>query len=466
MRFRVEEIEVREENPFLNDSLNRKPVVELLRDLVCRLDGPFVLAIDSPWGTGKTTVVRMLRSLLKIDGCASVYFNAWKEDYVTDPLVPMVVALDDLSLSEGLAGSGFGDKMAKVKEVATKVAKRGIFAAVKLGTMGVLDLEEVAEDVISTVAVESADDVVSAFRSEKQSLESFRDALATAVSVAGGETDPKPLVFFVDELDRCRPTFAIELLERIKHLFDVKGLIFVLSVDKRQLEAITAAVYGERIDAREYLRRFIDLDLSLPLGSGKVYARSLIERHGLKRIFDERMQHSSSFSYDYSSVVDSFAEFSRALRMSLRQMDRCFTRLALVLMRTPSNYYLDPHPVVFLIIVRSIRPDLYASFAEGDLSPRDLVDEVARISAPRVVETSRRFIVVEAYLIAGDFDSERRKVTIRSMEEVSSDENREGWFRAKEVLSMMRHVRGNGLRDFSSRYLLEKIDLASALADD
>lgn len=135
-------------------------------------------------------------------------------------------------------------------------------------------------------------------------------------------------------------------------------------------------------------------------------------------------------------------------------------------MRTPSNYYLDPHPVVFLIIVRSIRPDLYASFAEGDLSPRDLVDEVARISAPRVVETSRHFIVVEAYLIAGDFDSERRKVTIRSMEEVSSDENREGWFRAKEVLSMMRHVRGNGLRDFSSRYLLEKIDLASALADD
>ena len=89
--------------------------------------------------------------------------------------------------------------------------------------------------------------------------EYFSSLLEKAVGAIQPEDSSKPLLFFIDELDRCRPTFAIEMLERIKHLFDVKNMVFVLSIDKKQLEAITAAVYGERIDASEYLRRFIDL---------------------------------------------------------------------------------------------------------------------------------------------------------------------------------------------------------------
>jgi predicted KAP-like P-loop ATPase len=32
----------------------------------------------------------------------------------------------------------------------------------------------------------------------------------------------KPLIIFIDELDRCRPLYAIECLERIKHIFGIK----------------------------------------------------------------------------------------------------------------------------------------------------------------------------------------------------------------------------------------------------
>ena len=97
--------------------------------------------------------------------------------------------------------------------------------------------------------------------------------LKDAVQAIGEGEPQRPLVFFIDELDRCRPSFAIELLERVKHLFDVKNIVFVLSIDKKQLEAITAAVYGERIDALEYLRRFIDLDFYLPLPHTKDYTK-------------------------------------------------------------------------------------------------------------------------------------------------------------------------------------------------
>lgn len=74
----------------------------------------------------------------------------------------------------------------------------------------------------------------------------------------------KKLIFFIDELDRCRPSFAIELLETIKHLFSVPGVIFVTSLDKSQLSHSVATIYGEKMDTTGYLRRFFDLDYKLP----------------------------------------------------------------------------------------------------------------------------------------------------------------------------------------------------------
>ena len=61
MKYRLPELEVPTDNPFLHDALERKPLVEFLAGLIGRLEGPFVLALDSPWGTGKTTIVKMLQ---------------------------------------------------------------------------------------------------------------------------------------------------------------------------------------------------------------------------------------------------------------------------------------------------------------------------------------------------------------------------------------------------------------------
>lgn len=77
--------------------------------------------------------------------------------------------------------------------------------------------------------------------------------------------DGKPLVIFVDELDRCRPDYAVELLERIKHLFAVENLLVVLSVDTQKLGHAASQVIGfSPEDTDGYLRRFIDLDYRLP----------------------------------------------------------------------------------------------------------------------------------------------------------------------------------------------------------
>lgn len=408
----------------------------------------------------------MLRALLNKEDFTSVYFNAWKEDYVSDPLIPMVAAIDDIPVTETEAGKRFNNRMATVKSVASKVAKRGIVAAVKLATMNTLDLEEVAEDVLSEAAGDAADDLIESFKQEKASLERFRDALEKAVGAIQPEDSSKPLLFFIDELDRCRPTFAIEMLERVKHLFDVKNMVFVLSIDKKQLEAITAAVYGERIDAPEYLRRFIDLEYTLPAVHSKQYTRILIERYGFKDFFDARRRY-SELANDHDNFVETFAQLSRIFGISLRARERCLTRLAVVLTQTPENHYLDPFVACFLIVLRTMRPDLYAALVSGTLAPRKLISSVKEMPGARAFVESRVSTIIEAYFIAGDINRERGETVRNELTALAKSEpsSAEG-IHAQELLEMLNYVARQRFHNFSTSAIANKIDLASRVGDD
>jgi len=337
---------------------------------------------------------------------------------------------------------------------------------VKLATMNAVDLEEATEDMLSETAGDAVDDVIESFKQEKASLERFREALEKAIQAIQSEESPKPLVLFIDELDRCRPTFAIELLERIKHLFDVKNMVFVLSIDKAQLEAITAAVYGERIDAPEYLRRFIDLEYTLPVAHTKQYTRVLIERHGFNSFFEARRSY-SELQYDYDNFVEAFVQLSGIFGMSLRAMERCLTRLAAVLTQTQENQYLDPFVCAFLIVVRTMRPELYKGLTSGELAPRELMAAVINPPGGRAFADSRVPTVIEAYLIAGDIDRVRGEETQKELRELAEREpTTKDTIQARELVDMLRHVSGRSFRGFSTSSVANKIDLASRVGDD
>jgi hypothetical protein len=330
----------------------------------------------------------------------------------------------------------------------------------------VLDVSEVAEDVLSGAAADAADDLIESFKQERASLERFRAALEDAVKAVQLDGTSKPLLFFIDELDRCRPTFAIELLERVKHLFDIENMVFVLSIDKKQLEAITAAVYGERIDATEYLRRFIDLEYTLPVAHTKQYTRVLIDRHGFKSFFDARKSY-SGLAYDYENFVESFTQLSSTFNISLRASERCLTRLAVVLTQTSENQYLDPFLASFLIVLRTMRPDLYTAFISGELSPRKLMSAVKDMPGGRVLAGSRVSTIIEAYLIAGDIDRERRDDVQRELRALAEVEPAAVDSRlARELIDMLDYVVGAGRYGFSTDHVASKIDLASRVGKD
>ena len=445
MKYRLPELEVLPAAPFENDALERKPLVEFLAKLIGKLGGPFVLALDSPWGTGKTTLVKMLKAQLELDEFQCVYFNAWKVDYVTDPLVALVASLDALHFDNDVAESAFRIQMKAARKITSALAKRVVVAGVKAATMNILDLDSASEVLASNAAGDAAGDIVDAFQREKSALDQFRREIEKAVSHLKASGKKETLVFFIDELDRCRPTFAIEMLERIKHLFDVANIVFVLSVDKKQLEASTAAVYGERINAAEYLRRFIDLEYGIPNAQTKKFTKTLLTRFELDPVFSQRT--GRGVQYDHENFVDVFTELADLFDLSLRARERCVTCLAVVMDQTPSDHYLDPILVAFLLVLRLRNQDLFSSLCKGTASSVDAIKYIEGLPGGVGLVADRTGVIIEAYLLAGDPVEERKEALHKALREKAEDVsgNTSAHVRARELTEMRKHVPG-GMR--------------------
>ncbi|WP_292455784.1 P-loop NTPase fold protein [Methylibium sp.] len=110
-------------------------------------------------------------------------------------------------------------------------------------------LEKEIEAALADGAGEATSDLFDLAVKEGECLAKFREELQAVIAEIRKKNERGNLIVFIDELDRCRPTFAIELLERIKHLFDVPNIVFVLSIDKSQVEVSTSSVYGVGINA-------------------------------------------------------------------------------------------------------------------------------------------------------------------------------------------------------------------------
>lgn len=251
---------------FDDDIYNRKVIAENLTKIIEVQEEPMVISLDSEWGTGKTTFVTMWKDLLDNDEKYSskfntLYFNAWENDYITDPLLALVSEIEAEIKRED---SKFKKNFNKVKQVILPMAKLVTKVGVKVGTAGVLDLDKVnlgdyIEDTIMDLASKLGEFSIKEIVASKSIRTKFKEVMSEYQKENG-----KKIIFFIDELDRCRPTFAIELLEVIKHLFNIDNCIFIISIDKDQLSHSVSTIYGQNMDTIGYLRRFFDLDYRLP----------------------------------------------------------------------------------------------------------------------------------------------------------------------------------------------------------
>ncbi|RYZ83782.1 MAG: hypothetical protein EOP04_19295, partial [Proteobacteria bacterium] len=253
MKIKHAELIIPDDNPFENCKLDREPYAKILTTIVQTYADGFVMAINNDWGTGKTTFIKMWKQLLNNKSYRTIYFNAWENDFDSNPLVALIAEFESIAIK-----STKKDFKSLLKNAAT-LAKNVLPATSKTivdhltgGTAKVTS--EIAQNLTRAVT-DIFEGKVKDYAERKKTIKTFRSKLETYVS----GNDGKPLIFFIDELDRCRPTYAVEVLEQIKHLFAVSGIVFVLSIDKNHLASAVKGVYGsESINTNEYLRRFID----------------------------------------------------------------------------------------------------------------------------------------------------------------------------------------------------------------
>ena len=268
MRLVTPPLIVKENDSFKNDALDRKTYGDALLSLVVRSKDELVISLDGKWGEGKTTFVKMWQGLLSEKDIPNIYIDAFSNDYLDDAFISVVSAITNYA--ETHIVKGHQEKIAELKNKAKKVGGQLLSWSAKIGikaaTLGVIKDAEIEElkDIKGEMA-KSVSDLLGGFIEERINshskdvalIQSFRELLSGLPSKLVADRE-KPLVIIIDELDRCKPTFAVEIIEKIKHLFSVKNVVFILVMNMAQLEESIKSVYGQNIDAHTYLQKFIN----------------------------------------------------------------------------------------------------------------------------------------------------------------------------------------------------------------
>ncbi len=316
--------------------------------------------------------------------------NAWKTDYLADPLMAFVNAIDE-ALEEHQ--EKYGSLADDAKKIVPDLAKAGVklapVVASFLSSMFAPEAEpaiRASADAAAGVGAELLErqrKLRTAEADFKEKLQEVRDLLTSRERLS---RISRSVVIIVDELDRCRPDYAVKTLERIKHFFDVPGVVFVLATDGANLPQAVASVYGgTEAQAERYLRRFVDFEYELPPPSALGFAELLfheyeltdlvegINREALTRAREETYEVPGAYKNflckgrgtDVAEVMEAFPFIADRLRLSLRDQAQALNMLNAYIRTLSNSEKIFPQVVTFLCCLKFADHELYQSIKAG-----------------------------------------------------------------------------------------------------
>ena len=343
-----------------DDQLGRNTDLIEFAGILDSLEGGFSLFLDAEWGSGKTFFVKQLICLLEeansfleshddisdlitegaplasFSSLASylpVYYNAWENDHWDDPLPSLAAAI---ALQGDMSASFRSDTEASEKIAGSLDVILGIFGRSCFST-----LREAF----------TGKDLMEAYR-ERESLRLSVSRLVDSVLPEKANT----LLLLIDELDRCRPSFAMRVLEQLKNLFVDERVVVVYSVNSAQLSHVVEGMYGQGFDGQRYLSRFYDL--SVPLR--KVDASKHLQVSGLLK---------TSNRFDVIAY-----DLTEAYSMTMRDTHRYLTELLRVrpqVIESRNSFgndwisaFADAGLAPVMLALKTVDPDSYKSVTQ------------------------------------------------------------------------------------------------------
>ena len=389
------EIEIEQDNPFANCKLDRQKYSGVLTNIINSYPYGFVLALNNKWGTGKTTFVRMWEQDLINNDFQTLYFNAWENDFENNPLTALMGELKTLTTEDT------EPSFKKTLKTASTLTKHIAPIIAKAIADRYLDTEGVKEAIIGVTKGLSDvfENEVNEYKKKKKSISDFRQNLSEFIE---NTNEGKPLILIVDELDRCRPNYAVSILEQIKHFFSVPNIVFILSIDKEQLGNAIKGVYGsDEIDAEEYLRRFIDLEYSIPEPEVGDFYKYLYEYFKFDDFFQspERLKYREVQS-DSSDFLETCKLIFTDANVPLRKQEKIFSHSRLALRSFNVNSYVVPHIFLYLNFIKVSYNEFYELMKSKSLSVEEVQEKfLSTIKLTVNEETERQVMWLEICLV-------------------------------------------------------------------
>jgi hypothetical protein len=310
-----------------------------------------------------------------------LYFNAWEADQEEDPLVA-ILAQYEAHLRDLRELSKLDDalerKLKSLKTAAVDLVRYSlpvaIASAVQASMVGLTGGAPSPAAAVTTQSLAHAagkvvEDRLERLGSRDEAVAAFKDALTSLIAKVRGKDDTAPpIIFAIDELDRCLPEYAIKVLERVKHLFSVPGVVFVLALDRDQLREAVRSRFGAGIAVEGYLRRFVDFEYILPRPESRPYLTKMIVGLGVDKYFR------------YSGAIDrmreTFPDVADAFGLEIRGQEQVFAHLAVILRIGDSLVEDSTSLLSFLLLLRAAKRDVYLRLCEKSIPVGELVTTV------------------------------------------------------------------------------------------
>lgn len=371
------------DDPWADDVLHRKENAKFLSDFVLNATEPTTIFINGEWGSGKSFFLDRWRLALQNRNSVVVYFNAWCDDFIEDPIISLIGQLHaDLHNKPGYKKT--------IKNIATatgKVLMAGLrevnaFVANEIGVDAIRFVENSGSRLAQRVCSYGE------LKADSKILHERLEELAKVVKQKTGY----PLVFIVDELDRCMPMFAVRVLERIKHYFNIPDIVFVIGVDRVQLGHTIRAAYGD-IDVDSYLCRFVDFDFHLSLPDRTDFIDMLWKRYGV-----DANVHATGRATELGRTMGVaktvLGELSRLHGLTLRQIETVFRYFVMILRTRSKDEPFQSELAAILSILKVVNPNVLNKWVSSAIEASDIVDALLPTENAKNITTM--FLVIAA----------------------------------------------------------------------
>lgn len=370
---------------FEKDALERQKFADLLISLSAGLASATVLpagrviAVDAPWGSGKSWIAKKLPDHFKdsnqIGAC--VYVDAFEFDYHQDPFAVVTSAILANYKTETAAAKSLKDAAVAILKVTLPAVGKGL---VKAG-INYAGFDEKIVDSMENAGEAASDKAISnmldTFSKTSETTSAFKAKLEALVKT---NTEQAPLVVVIDELDRCRPSFALEMLERVKHLFDVPNVVFIFFVHTPALHSAICKTYGEGINPAEYLRKFIAITIGLPVAENAVHTSFDIEEH-FKKFLNSQYPESNQIPTTERQFREAVTVYASLFHATFRDIENVMLIWQLLKLQN-KNFGLI---IAYLLFIRIKNPDQFNLLKNKNISAYEL--ELQRLADPSNYES-------------------------------------------------------------------------------